>query len=260
MLDKVALDQPIDQADGSSFLTADHAAAGGHFKRLGNARDARQALGATSAGEESKLDLGDSEFCGGNGDAVVTAERDLKPPAERGAVDRGNDGLGTSLDPVDDFGEPWKHRRLAKFGDVGAGEERLPGAGNDHRLDACVALGLLDRGDEALANGGAERVHRGVIGRNDQDVTVAGRRDGGSHAALREGMKKGLRVTGGTLTIPYRSPAHSPITANANRYAEMRCVEQREMHRHIAVRPKRCALNGCEADSPPSTTSAWPLT
>ena len=54
-------------------------------------------------------------------------------------------------------------RRLAEFGDVGAGEEGLAFAGDDHRLDAVVGLRLGDRSDQPLADRGAERVHRRVV-------------------------------------------------------------------------------------------------
>ena len=46
--------------------------------------------------------------------------------------------------------QPRLLRRLAEFGDVGAGEEGLAFAGDDDRLDAVVGFGLCDRGDQPL--------------------------------------------------------------------------------------------------------------
>ena len=69
----------------------------------------------------------------------MAAERDLEPAAQRGAVDRGDHRLGAILDRVDDLGQPRHLRRLAEFGDVGAGEEGLALAGDDDGVDAASA-------------------------------------------------------------------------------------------------------------------------
>ena len=124
-------------------------------------------------GSRPSLTSGTPSFADGHRDAIMAAERDLEPAAERGAVDRGDHRLGAILDPVDHFGQPRHHRRLAEFGDVGAGEEGLPFAADDDRLDRVVALGLLDRRDQPLAHRRAERVDRRVVGGDDEDVAVA---------------------------------------------------------------------------------------
>jgi hypothetical protein len=91
MLLQVAFDDPIDQPDVMRFLGADHPAASDHLKRLLNARDARETLGAASTGEKAKLDLGNAELRRRNCNAVMAAKRDLEPTAKRGAVDCGYD-------------------------------------------------------------------------------------------------------------------------------------------------------------------------
>ena len=71
---------------------------------LRDAEDARQALGPSSPRKQAEFDLGRAEFRGGNGDAIMAAERDLEPAAERRAVDRRDDRLRAILDRVDDLG------------------------------------------------------------------------------------------------------------------------------------------------------------
>ena len=182
MLLQVAFDDAVDQADVMRFLGARHAAAGDHFERLLDARDARQALGAAGAGEQAQFDLGNAQLGGGNRDPIMAAERDLEPAAQGGAVDRGDHRLGAGFDPVDDFGQPRHHRRLAEFGDVGAGEEGLALAADHDRLDRVIGFGFLDRRDQPLADRGAERVDRRIVAGDDQDVVMlVGRNRGIGH-------------------------------------------------------------------------------
>ena len=109
----------------------------------------------------------------------MAGQRDLEPAAERGAVDRRDDRLGAIFDAVDDLRQHRLLERLgrAELGDVGAGEEGLALAGDDHRLDAVVAFRLLDRRDQALPHRRAERVHRRVVRQDDQHVAMLAGRD-----------------------------------------------------------------------------------
>jgi hypothetical protein len=114
----------------------------------------------------------------------MRGERDFAAAAQRSAVDRGDHRLVERLDLIDQDGKRRLLHRLAEFGDVGAGEEGLARAGDDDCLDAVVALRFLDPGLQALAHGGAERVHRRIVRREDQDVALAAGGDGGSHFIL----------------------------------------------------------------------------
>ena len=178
MLDQLALDDAVDQADVArppwrrSACRVVH-----HLQRLLDAGDARQALRPARAGQQAELDLGNAQLRVGHGDPIMAAERDLEPAAERGAVDRRDHRLGAILDRVDHARQPRHHRRLAEFGDVGAGEEGLPFAADDDRLDRVVAFRLLDRRDQALPHRRAERVHRRVVRGDDQHVAVAAGRN-----------------------------------------------------------------------------------
>jgi hypothetical protein len=82
---------------------------------------------------------------------------------------------------VDHHRQPRVHRRLAEFGDVGSGKEGLPFA-DDHRGgDVVGGFRFLDGGHEPLAHGGAKRVHRRIVGRDDEHVAVAGGGDRAGH-------------------------------------------------------------------------------
>ena len=63
-------------------------------------------------------------------------------------------------------------RQALQFGDVGARDERAPGAQDHHRGDAGVRLGGVERGHQALAHGGAEGVHRRVVHVHDEHAAV----------------------------------------------------------------------------------------
>ena len=71
-------------------------------------------------------------------------EGGFETTAKRSTVDRGNDRLGRGFDGVQHGIEIRALRRLAKFGDVGTGDEGLPFAADDDRLDAIVLQPLFD--------------------------------------------------------------------------------------------------------------------
>jgi hypothetical protein len=103
----------------------------------------------------------------------MAGERDLEAAAERGAVDRGDHRLGAILDHVDDLRQPGGcGLGGAELADVGAGEEGLALADDDHRLHRLVGIRLPDRRDQPLAHRVAERVHRRVVRGDDQHVAM----------------------------------------------------------------------------------------
>ena len=105
MLDQLALDDAVDQADGEGVLGAESACRDvHHLQRLLDAGDARQPLRPARARQQAELDLGNAELRVGHGDPIVGAERDLEPAAERRAVDRRDHRLGAILDRVDHLG------------------------------------------------------------------------------------------------------------------------------------------------------------
>ncbi len=111
----------------------------------------------------------------------MARQRDFAATAKRGAVDRGDNRLVARVHHVDDFVQRCARRRLAEFGDVGAGEERLAIAADHHCLDRRIVDALADARVKAVTHPRAQRVHRGRIGDDDENVVVAFEADGGSH-------------------------------------------------------------------------------
>src|SRR6478735_7690033 len=85
--DELALDEPVDKSAIEPFLRADRIAGRAHLQRLRDAGDARQALRATSTGEQAELHLGRAELRRRVRDAIMAGKRDLEPAAERRTVD-----------------------------------------------------------------------------------------------------------------------------------------------------------------------------
>ena len=92
---------------------------------------------------------------------IVAGKRDFETAAERGAVDRGNDRLRRcSPSSTSTSCRPGALRRLAEFGDVGAGDEGAAGAGQHDRLDG----GIGERGLEASTERPWRRRSEGIDG------------------------------------------------------------------------------------------------
>jgi hypothetical protein len=79
----------------------------------------------------------------------VAAHRELAPAAEREPVDRGDRGLGRRLELPEDLlplaRQPLgvQRRGAPDLADVGAGDERAPGAGEDHARHVVAARHLV---------------------------------------------------------------------------------------------------------------------
>ena len=129
----------------------------------------RQALGAAAAGEQAQLHFRQAELGLGavDGDAVVAGQRQFQSAAERGAVERSDHWPAALLQPAQEglvgFCQLVGLLRLGHrvdLVDVGAGEEFLLAAGEDHALDGGIALDarerIAERGGEFLV----EHVHR----------------------------------------------------------------------------------------------------
>ena len=161
---EVTVHDLVDQPDLERLVGADRIAAHDHLERL--LRTRRRAAVAACR----RRPAGCPSFTSGRpkrarlrADAVVAGERDLEAAAERGAVDRGHDRLRRALDHVEHRVQAGLHRRLAELGDVGAGDERAPGADDDDRLDGALRDRLRDPVVQALAYVLAQRVDRRVV-------------------------------------------------------------------------------------------------
>ena len=123
---------------------------------------AGQALRAAGAWDDAELDLRLAEFGGVGGENEIAHHRDLASPAKRETGDSGDDGLAR-LRHILPAGDEVADKSLGEglvlhFLDVGAGGERLLGAGQHDRADRGVGLEGLERRVEVLHQGRRQRV------------------------------------------------------------------------------------------------------
>ena len=168
------LGELVDDAPFLRLARAEGRAGENDVERLLDADEARQPLRAAGAGNEAELDFRQAAFRRGDGDAVMGGQRHLEPAAERRPVQRGDDRLRGVLDRIEHVREIGRGRRLAEFGNVGAGDEGAPGADEDDRLDGRVGLGRLDAPLQAVADGLRERVDRRRVDGDRRHVSVDG--------------------------------------------------------------------------------------
>ncbi len=132
------IDDPVRQRLGRR----DRIAGNDHLHRLLRTDQPRQALSAARARQQAELDLGQADPRSRDGDAEMAGQRQLEAAAQGGAVQCGDDRLRHRLDLGDDLAEARGLRRLAEFGDVGAGEKGPSGAGDHRRPHRLVGFGL----------------------------------------------------------------------------------------------------------------------
>ena len=152
------LDKLIDGAPLQGLFPWKWRARKNGFQRILDANQARQALSAAGAGNDPELDLGQAESRRGHGDPIVAHEGYFEPAAQSRAMDRGNDRFGAAFDRGLAVGEGSALRRLAEFGDIGAGDEGAAGANQHDGLDGGVGHGLSD----GIAKAGADVRRQGI--------------------------------------------------------------------------------------------------
>ena len=86
------LDEFVDEAHLGALLCRDMFTGRHHLQRALGANDARQALRAAGARQETELDFRQAAFGGGNRDAIVAGERNFEAAAQRRSMDRSYDG------------------------------------------------------------------------------------------------------------------------------------------------------------------------
>ena len=150
-----------------------------HSERLFGADQARQALRAARTRQQAELHFGQADARTGNGDAEMAGERHLEPAAERRPVQRRDDRLRHAFDRGDDLAEARRLRRLAEFGDVGAGKKGASGAGDHHGFDRRIVARSAQRFGKPGAHLVLERVDRRVVGGNDGDLAIPAEIDAG---------------------------------------------------------------------------------
>ena len=205
LLGDVAGDDRIDDAVLLQLLDRRRGAGEDELERPFRPDEARQALRAAGAGQETELDLGQADAGAGRRDAVMAAERELEAAAERRAVQRRDDRLADALDRLDDLDQPGRAARLAELRDVGAGREGAPGAGEHRGLNAGVVPDPL----EGLDQPGPDLVLQGIDGRvvdgDDGDLAVMGKIDARIDAS---------HVPSRFLICRSASPGPSPLSSS----------------------------------------------
>jgi hypothetical protein len=170
--DVAAAAEPVDEAQRERLLRAGVPAAEDQIEGRCRADQTRRALRAARARQQAELHFGQSELRAVDGDAVVRGERDFQAAAERGAVNRGDDRLGTRLDAVAHVRQRRRHRRFAELADIRARDEVAPRADDQHGFDGVVGVGGFDRGEQAPPHVGGQRVDRRVIDGHQQHLAA----------------------------------------------------------------------------------------
>ena len=149
---------------------------------------AREALRSSCARQESELHLGKPKARRLDPDPVVTGEGNLETPAERGAMNRRHHGLGPSFEEDQDLMQTGRLRGLAELGDVGAGDERPPGADDHDGPYSWVGVIGLDPVAQPQTHPVAQRVDRRIVDGKHGDaastIEVDERCDGGHNLPL----------------------------------------------------------------------------
>jgi signal transduction histidine kinase/CheY-like chemotaxis protein len=171
--DQVALHQLVEEAQAVRLRASDGVAAHDHLERVLHSHQARQALGAAGPREEAELHLRLAQARRADAHAPVTGHGHLEAPAERGAVDGGHHRLPAPLDQLQDLVQARLPGRRAELRDVGAGDERAPGAGDEHGGRLGVGGGLAQPVAQALTHVLAERVDGRVVDGQDGQATAA---------------------------------------------------------------------------------------
>jgi hypothetical protein len=166
-------------------LVAGHrGTAGDHLQSHLDRQDARQALRATSAGDQTNVHLRQGHLHARGHHPVVATQRQFQAAAHHHTVDGGNDRLAAGFEGRDDGMQTrlGKRGRRAELANVGTTAKHLTPADDHHRLHAGVSLGLL----KALKNTAAGAVPQTVDGRvvqgDDGDAAVD--LVGGAHGNL----------------------------------------------------------------------------
>src|SRR5262249_55061084 len=175
---EVALDDLVDQTEPLRLFAADGIAPDDHRQRLVDADEPRQSLRPAGTRDETELDLGLAEPRRLHRDTPVTRHRHFEPATERGAVNGGDDRLRAALDDLLHLRQRRLLRRLAELGDVGAGDERAPGARDDDGGCSGITGGLADRVAQALTDVLAERVDGRIVHGDDGHATLTIEADG----------------------------------------------------------------------------------
>ena len=165
-------DDLLDQAVLERFRGADRIAADDHLDRELRTDRARQALRAAGARQQAELHFGQAEPGFLDRHAKVACQRDLEAAAERGAVNGGNDRLRRILHRGQHFGRPGGFGGLPNSVMSAPAMKVRPPQVSTMRLDFGIGDRLFHAIENTAAHGGAQRIHRRAVNRDDADVVM----------------------------------------------------------------------------------------
>ncbi len=177
--DQIARGDLVDDPQGQGFGGGDRVAGDDHPQRRLRSDETRQALRPAGPGQEAKLDFGQADLRRRHGDAAMAGERHLEAAAQCRAVHCRDHRFRHRLDQGDDLAEAGRLRRLAEFGDVGAGEKGAPGAGDHHGVDRRVIAHPAQRLDEACPHFVLQRIDRRIVDGDDRNPALLPQIDAG---------------------------------------------------------------------------------
>src|SRR5260370_11281498 len=153
-------------------------------------------------------------------------------------------------------------RRLAEFGNVGAGDERAAAVGQDDRLHSRIGDGALHAIENTAADRGAQRVNRRTVDRDDADHVMTLELDHFVHAALPEFLAGVLVLVNFALRnlIPHldtegyfeaRPLSTKSALAAGNETSRQESGDRSQLRRRAFPRPR------CVARIPSQRRASW---
>jgi hypothetical protein len=171
-------------------LALDGLAADDHVQSGLHAQHARQALCATGAGQQAKLDFGQGHAGARCRHAVVATQASSRPPPMTTVWMAATTGLGEFSSTEMTLSRLGSCMALAVPNSLMSAppEKAFSCTGDDNGLDRGVGIGLGHAVSNALAGGQPQTVHRRVVQRDDGDVAMD--LVLGSHACIPRKWKK----------------------------------------------------------------------
>lgn len=169
----------VRKAEGEGLLARDRRTRNDHVQRGIHSDQARQPLGASSAGQDAEHHLRQAELRATRHHAVMATHGDLKATAERHAVDRRDDRLGARLDRIDQIRQVRGIMRSVELGDIGTARKQLATATDHDRVDLIVRHRAAQSLIQAHAKTQPQRIDRRVVHHDFKDIVVKMRFDHG---------------------------------------------------------------------------------
>ena len=171
----------IDQSQRQRLSRRDRHAGQHQAKGRGSADQPGQPLRAASTGQQTQIDLGQTQHRRRVGDAVMGGQRQFQPTAQSHAMDRRNHRFGGVLKGQTQIAQPWPLPRLAKFGNIGPGGKAAPLAPDHDGFDRRIGQRRLQAFGQTRADGSRQRIDRRMRQHQHRHITDPFLPDPGLH-------------------------------------------------------------------------------